>query len=242
MPTNVRDRRPLALQVRDELREVLKDDELRPGDQLPSEAELAQRFAVGRTTIREALKLLEQDGLVDVRRGRGRFLSAIAGLRVERPVTNFESVTEMMAALGYKVANRVLRIEDASASEEEAEALQLEAGAQVIRLERLRMHEGDTVIYSQNTIDRRVFRDIEALDWSGSVVELLAAHGHQLVSSAAQIRAAKLPQEVANRITGKPRDPWLLIVEVCVTGTGEPRLYSRDYHRGDLFTFHVLRR
>jgi GntR family transcriptional regulator len=238
----VRDRRPLAFQVRDELREVLKRDGLRPGDQLPSEAELTRRFAVGRTTIREAFKLLEQDGLVDIRRGRGRFLSAIAGLHVERPVTNFESVTEMMAALGYRVTNRVLQVEEAPASDEEAEALRLTAGARVIRLERLRMHKGETLIYSQNTIDRSVFDDLDELNWSNSVVELLAAHGNRLVSSAAQIRAATLPRSVAKYVANKSRSPWLLIIERCVTDSGKPLLYTRDYHRGDLFTFHVLRR
>ena len=237
-----RDRRPLALQVRDQLQEVLKRDGLSPGDQLPSETELAQRFAVARTTVREALKLLEQDGLVDVQHGRGRFLSAIAGLRVERPITTFESVTEMMAGLGYSVTSRILSLEEAPASHEEAAALRLRPGDPVIRLERLRLQDGQTLIFSFNAIDRRVIPNPLELDWSGSVVELLGAHGHRLVSSVAQIRAAFLPRAVVKKVSEKARAPWLLIIETCVTETGEPCLYSRDYHRADLFNFHVLRR
>jgi DNA-binding GntR family transcriptional regulator len=38
------------------------------------------------------------------------------------------------------------------------------------------------------------------------------------------------------------QQPWLLITERCVDANGEPVLFSQDFHRGDLFTFHVLRR
>ncbi len=116
MPT--RDRRSLPLQVRDEIREMIVQDGLRRGDQLPSEAELATRFDVARTTIREALKLLEQDGLIGVRHGRGRFVLAVPG--VQTPITRLESVTEMMARLGYSVTNRVLSVKEIPASLDEA--------------------------------------------------------------------------------------------------------------------------
>jgi hypothetical protein len=63
-----RDRCSLPLQVRDQILTLIKRDDLGPGDQLPTEAEIAARFGVARTTAREAFKLLEQDGVVDVRR------------------------------------------------------------------------------------------------------------------------------------------------------------------------------
>jgi GntR family transcriptional regulator len=213
-----------------------------PGDQLPSEFELAQRFEVGRSTVREALKLLEQDGLVEARRGQGRFISPLTALRVERPITDFVSTTEMVAALGYRLENRVVSVELVSASAEEAEALGLDAGASVVRLERLRMHGGATVVYSYNTIDCRGLPDVATLDWSGSVNELLALHGRQLVSAAAEVRAAMLPRSAARRVAEGRQDPWLLIVETCLTNAGNACLYSRDYHRQNFFSFRFLRR
>src|SRR5689334_21721474 len=112
-----RDRRPLAVQMRDRLAAAIRSGGLRPGDQVPTEQDLAEQLDVGRSTVREALRLLERDGLIDVHHGRGRFVSALAGLHAERPVTEFESVTEMLQGLGYRVRNRVLRVEEGTADE-----------------------------------------------------------------------------------------------------------------------------
>ena len=110
-------RHPLAAQVRDGIADAIRTGELRPGQQMPGERELAERLAVGRSTLREPLRLLERNGLVDVFHGRGRFVSALATLHADRPVTEFESVTEMLEGLGYTESNRVLRVEQASATE-----------------------------------------------------------------------------------------------------------------------------
>lgn len=74
------------MQVRLEILELIEREGLKAGDQLPTEMALAAEFDVGRTTIREALKLLEQDGVIDVRHGLGRFVSAIPTPDMERLV------------------------------------------------------------------------------------------------------------------------------------------------------------
>src|SRR5919197_2236878 len=74
MTTRHRDRRPLPLVLGDELRALVRE-ELQAGAQLPTESEISTRYQVGRSTVREALKTLEQDGLIEVRHGRGRFVA-----------------------------------------------------------------------------------------------------------------------------------------------------------------------
>jgi GntR family transcriptional regulator len=140
----VRDRRPLALQVRDEISELIAERDLKPGDQLPGEAELAALFSVARTTVREALKLLEQDGQIDVRHGVGRFVAPTA---VQWPITRLESVTEMMVAMGSPVTNRVISVGMEPASAEEAAALRQAVGSLVVRLERVRSIDRRPIIY-----------------------------------------------------------------------------------------------
>jgi GntR family transcriptional regulator len=234
-----RDRRPLALQVRDEVRALIGPSALQPGDQLPSEADLAARFDVARTTIREALKLLEQDGAIDVYHGRGRFVSSVPAL--ERPVTRLESVTEMMTALGYTVTNRVLDVQEDGATADEAAALRVQPGDSVVRLERLRLQEEDPLIYSVDVIPRALLRaEVNALDWSGSLLDMLDADS-RVVSATAQIRATRLPRAVAKRLDLDGAAPWLLMIQINFTEAGQPVIYSHDYHRGDSFTFDVLR-
>ena len=62
-------------QIVDQIREPIVSGELQPGDKLPPEETLKKQFNVGRSSIREALRVLEFEGLVEVRRGSGTFVT-----------------------------------------------------------------------------------------------------------------------------------------------------------------------
>ena len=234
----------LVLQLRDELVRAIRSGGMRPGDRLPSETELADRFGVSRSSVREALKLLEQDGLITVQHGSGRFVSASAGLVVNRSVTRFESVTDLLRSLGYEATVRVLAVERGTPTKEERAALGLAPGVDVVRARRARLHDGRALGLSLNTFSAELLGedDVGAADLSGSLTEWLRARGHLPVSSAAEIRAAALPPAEAALPEFAGDVPWLLISERCVDASGAPVLLSSEYHRGDAFAFHVLRR
>lgn len=63
------------LNIVSEMRDMIREQNIRPGDRIPSERELAEKLAVGRSTIREALRSLELLGLIKTRRGEGTFLA-----------------------------------------------------------------------------------------------------------------------------------------------------------------------
>jgi GntR family transcriptional regulator len=238
-----RDRRSLAVQVRDRLLRAIHTEEFPSGAQLPGEHELAERLAVGRSTVREALRLLERDGLIDVVRGRGRYVSALARFRAERPVTEFESVTEMLAGLGYEVRNRVLDVDFQPAGSRWRSVFGIGSRDRVAVLERLRMHKDEVLIYSVNVLDARLAPDeLDAPEWQGSIIDLLARRGAQVVSSAATIAAVPLPKTARSLVGDAAGQPWLCITETCVTGDGRAVLHATDFHRGDIFAFHVVRK
>jgi GntR family transcriptional regulator len=236
--------RTLALQLRDQLERAVRSSGMRPGDKLPSELELASRFAVSRSSVREALKLLEQDGLIDVHHGSGRFVSASAALRVNRPITRFEGVTELLETLGYRPRNQVPSAERVEPTDDEQAALDLPPGMEIVRLRRLRWHDDVALMVSLNVFsaDLLASDDLAAIDFSGSLTEWLRARRRLPVSSAAEIRAAAIPADVATLPGVDAGKPWLLITERCVDASGAPVLLSNDFHRGDFFAFHVLRR
>ncbi len=66
-------------QIVDQIREPIFSGEFQPGDKLPPEEELKKQFNVGRSSIREALRVLEYEGLVEVRRGSGTFVTNFSG-------------------------------------------------------------------------------------------------------------------------------------------------------------------
>ena len=68
----------LSHETGDAIRAYIVDKQLKPGDPLPSEAELATQLDVGKTSVREALRRLEAHGVVEVRRGKGLFVGTFS--------------------------------------------------------------------------------------------------------------------------------------------------------------------
>lgn len=77
--------RKIYEEIADQLREVILSGALKPGDKLPSTKELAERFQVGRSTVREALSALKATGLVDIRQGEGCYVRQAGAEEVEIP-------------------------------------------------------------------------------------------------------------------------------------------------------------
>lgn len=226
------------------LLDLIQRSALTPGDKLPSEDQLTQRFDCSRPTLREALKILEQDGIIETQHGRGRFLTAAASLMVERPITCFESVSTMMRGLGYKPTSSLISVLATPAGAMVANALQCSPSTTVARVERLRFHERKALVYSLNylRIDDLPIGGLETIDWTGSVVELLRGRGKEPVMSTAAVSAVTLPRDVSQDHHLADFGAALLITETCFTNRGEAVLFAQDYHRGDAFSFSFARR
>jgi GntR family transcriptional regulator len=238
-----RSRRTGAQRLHQNIAQLLSDSGLEPGDQIPTEAELTERLGAARPTIREALKLLEQEGMIRAKHGRGRFLTAVASMRIDRPITAFESITEMAAHLGYTLTNKLLSVSEELPSSEVASALRLANGETIIRLERLRLSGREPVIYGVDHIPRAAIADrIFDLDWTGSLLEALERYDARPTMSQARVRAAMLPEEVVRRHDLGDFGPALIIEETAYRTSGGPVIYALDYHSGRHFAFSFLRK
>ena len=110
-----------------------------PGDRLPSEAELCERFGVSRMTARQAVQLVAADGLIERRRGAGTFVRSAP---VPRDLGSPLSFTGSMRARGMTASSRTMCWEPVMPSEAEREALGLRPDAAAFVLERLRLADG----------------------------------------------------------------------------------------------------
>jgi len=242
-PFRIRSQKSISQHARDEVMKLIDREALRVGDKLPSEAELAQMFNISRPMLREALTLLEQDGLISTTHGRGRFVSAAATLQVERPITAYESITGMLRQLGYRPRTRVISVVEQRAGKQAAEALRCRPGTPVIVLERLRLQGIDPLVYCVEIVRRdSLSGELSPAAFRGSLNELLEREGKRPSMSSASVSAVVLPKPTARLIGTKHPGPWLLITETCFTDRGEPVLFARDYHRGDAFSFNFSRR
>jgi GntR family transcriptional regulator len=244
-PASLRPGKSIGLQARDAVVEMISQLQLKAGDKLPSEAELTQAFDISRPMLREALRLLEQDGVLRTEHGRGRFLSAAGSLHVMRPITAYESITVMLRELGYEPETTVLSLRECPASEDEAAATALGCAPndRVVLIERLRSQDGQPLVYSLEAVPREYLPpDLEPSNLAGSLNELLKRQQRQPRMSSASVSATWLPKGIARSLDFSPSMPWLLITETCLTEEGASAVHARDYHRGDLFSFNFSRR
>ena len=91
--------RKLPEQIADKLREMIIQEEMKTGSKLPAEAELMTRFGVSRSTVREAVKILQTEHIVDIRQGQGTFLCAMPGLADDPLGLRFTDQEELIAQL-----------------------------------------------------------------------------------------------------------------------------------------------
>lgn len=235
------DKRALALILRDKIIQQLRDSKLKPGDALPTEKSYTEQFKVSRPTVREALRILEREGLVRSRQGKGRFLTAQNP--IDRPLTRLEGVTELMATRGIQPRNEVVSVEVAIATEDESTDLDLGMDASVVRLVRARYRDDTLLVYSVDVLPRDLIQgSIHDIDWSQSLFGFLDSINHASVFSYAAIRADTFPHAAARELHVKHSEPWLVMNQKHVDEEGRPILLSVDYHRADSFTFNVIRK
>lgn len=101
-----------------ELRRLISSGQLKPGDQLPTEATLCRQFGVSRTTLREAIQMLRTSGLLDVTPGRGSFIRTpdltqlLADLALTTPATRCSTaeMSHVRALLQKDILGRLPRV------------------------------------------------------------------------------------------------------------------------------------
>jgi GntR family transcriptional regulator len=126
---------PMRYQIEQAMRERIESGIWKPGQQLPSEMELCTRYKVSRTTMRQAISHLVDEGLIVRERGRGSFIRDSMITAGARGLTSF---SDEMAALGKHAGAQVLSIQQEPASAEIAKRLRIKEEEPVVVIKRVR--------------------------------------------------------------------------------------------------------
>lgn len=207
----------------------------RPGDKLPTEAQLATRFGVNRHTVRHALKPLVAEGLVHTRRGAGAF---VAQTLTDYPIGKRVRFHQNVAAAGRMPAKKVLSVQTRPASAQEMSALNLTPEAMVHAYEGLSLVDDQPVALFRSVFPAQRFPDLpHALETSGSVTVALEAAGvsdYTRVSTRLTAKLATATQALHLRIAEGA--PILRTVGINVDANGIPLEYGRSWFAGDRVT------
>ncbi|WP_347241176.1 GntR family transcriptional regulator [Thermus sp.] len=195
------------------------------GPSLPPERALAQGLGVSRDTLRRALALLEEEGLLLRRRGSGTYVARRATFRAR-----LLGFTEEMEALGVVPETRLLKAEKGPATPEEAFHLRLSPSEEVWRLERLRLGDGEPIALERAVLPLWA---LEALP-QGSLYRALEARGLRPVRALQRLRA--LPAREEDRLLGvEPGTPLLYLERLSFLADGRPVELVKSRYRGDRY-------
>ena len=225
-------RSPLWTAIRDHISDEIARGHYAPGDRLPTEAQLAERFGVNRHTVRRALADLTAAGILHARRGAGVFLRhRPTAYPLGRRVRFHQNLT----AAGRVPDRRMLLLETRSANANEAQALGLDPGAEVHVYEGLSLADGVPIALFRSVFPAARFpRMLEALEASQSVTAAFAAHGlADYTRASTEITAKPATPTLAAQLELPAGAAILRTVAVNVDAEGAPVEFGRTWFAGD---------
>jgi GntR family transcriptional regulator len=222
---------PRYAQLADVLRNRIARGQLRPGDQLPTLDELTQEFDVARVTVRQAVELLEREGLLSAQQGRGTFVTGSAAPR-KRPL-HLQTTLAELAEVYRHDKPRLTLLEEAAA----VPPLEPEDGRPARRYHFMRrVHSRDDVPYCVISIylDNHVFRMAPTRFRRETVVPVLLELPHVKLSRASQtLTVSAADVEVAGFLGIPVNSPVAEVRRVCVNDLGTVVYLGLVTYRGD---------
>ena len=232
---------PLYYQLKQLLAERIASGEWQSGDMLPTEEQLQEQYGLSRTTVRQALKELEIEGLISRHRGRGTFVSRPKISHSPDPQFN---LTAFLKERGMKPGWRIISAGWVQAVAEVVERLAVDPGTLVYQLRRLRLANDEPIGYhiAHTLPELGEIVDEDLLDRGGSL-DYLRATG-QLDDSYAlrTIEAILASEEVARHLDILKGSPILMIRRQVINSAGDPVEDMRAMYRGDRFQYRVRQR
>ena len=231
-------RTPIWTSIAQTLRHEIASGHYVEGDKLPTEAALSARFGVNRHTVRHALKSLGEDGTVHARRGAGVFVTSTpTDYAIGRRVRFHQNLT----AAGRIPAKEVLLLDTRTADPKEAEALQLETGAQVHAYEGLSLADGQPIAHFRSIFPADRFPGLlAALDSTRSVTAAFKVEGlADYTRASTRLTAKRATATQALHLRIEEGAPILRTVALNVDPEGAPVEYGHTWFAGDRVTLTV---
>jgi GntR family transcriptional regulator len=218
--------------IRSKLLEEIRRQE--PHAVLPTERDLADRYAVSRMTVRRAIRELVDEGLLYAVSGQGTFVS---DPRISKRL-ELMSFSEEIRSRGLEPGSRIIDARETEAGEHVAEQLEIPPGNPVYEIVRVRLADELPMCLEWAYLPQRLFPELLEHDLSASLYEVLRLRYRVQISQAEQnLKAVSLSKIEADLLAVSARSPALRVARVLVDRRGRLIEYSVSLYRGDRYDF-----
>lgn len=232
-------KQPLYDQLVDLLSDKIQND-MHPGDALPSERDLAETYGLSRTTVRLAMSELEELGLVTRKHGKGTFVSSVS--RDTTDLMGTYSFTDQMRSLGRVPHTEVIDFEVREASKFVAQNMDLRLGEAVFRMRRLRTADGVPMMLERTYMPVKVFDGLtQRMVESKSLYEIVEQDFRMKIKTAEEAFGARAARPDEARLLKIDEDaPVLHLVRTTYNSKNVVIEYTRSVARADMFEYMIV--
>ncbi|MCC5908288.1 MAG: GntR family transcriptional regulator [Balneolaceae bacterium] len=223
---------PRHAQITNWLRNQIEIGEFKPDEKLPSENDLAKKFDVSRVTIRRALQSLESESIIYRCQGLGSFVS---DERTPHNLVRLTDFNEDMAKAGLKASSVVCDFITVEAPDWLSGILDIEEGTKVIRIDRLRLGDGEPVAFDSTWLPILYGQllDKEKLDEATIYRQLEENYDIPIVRGCYRMSASIADDQLASDLKIPKKSPLLLIDRTSFTIGGKAVYYQKRFYRSD---------
>lgn len=226
---------PLYQQIKALITQSLQSGEWKPGELIPSEVELANRFKVSQGTVRKAIDELAAENLVVRRQGKGTFVATHHEARAQ-----FRFLRLMPdAGEPHHADNKILEVKRLRASAELARLLDIKSGDSVIFIKRVQSFDGAPTIVEELWLPGMIFKGLTVerlVEYKGPMYGLFETEfGTRMIRASEKIRAVVADESAAELLKVAVNTPLLSVERVSYTYGDKPvevrrGLYLTDHH------------
>jgi GntR family transcriptional regulator len=208
---------------------------LPPGTPVPPERTLAAEFDTSRTTVRQALQELVVEGRLERIQGKGTF---VAKPKVSQAL-QLTSYTEDMRAQGLEPTSQLLDIGYITADDRLAQLLDITAGGRVLRIERLRMANGEPMAIETTHLSAKRFPALRRslVKYTSLYTALAEVYDVHLAEAEETIETSLATPREAGLLGTDVGLPMLMLSRHSLDRDGQPVEWVRSVYRGDRYKF-----
>lgn len=235
---------PLYIQLAEVIRADINNGKYASGNKLLSERNMASKYNLSRNTVRQAFRILEQDGIISANHGSGTFSTETGNMILSRIDIFYENM-EFLRSAGYTPEKKLLSIDVIPADQFLSGKFGLEPGSPLIKIEKLFYANAQAAIYTIDFVPKTADLDLDECMSSGLLDDYFGfiekMSRHQIAYGLSDIIPVAADRNISEKLAISEGTPILLMEELFLDKLQKKKIGLGINYYGSFIKFNILR-